>query len=217
MKTLRLLYTPQTPEEGGIARDDAQIVNITDSRQEERLEPPQEQSLTPGLDPPTRDAGLDSDRTPLDRHELSRDDRRTNEERLNTLEQVFRSAVLERELALTLAGRPLVSGAVNQLIKLWRDDFDVYEEDGAIKISTRDGQTVPQAVTEWLASPEYSHFCKAASRGGTGAQGQATVSSSMHPVTPSNLGESIITQWRDAKPTRATLDESPGWGRPRRR
>ena len=41
-----------------------------------------------------------------------------------------------------LAGKPIIAGSVTQLIKLWRDELDVYEDDGAIKVATRDGRTV---------------------------------------------------------------------------
>ena len=78
--------------------------------------------------------------------------------------------VRDRELATALAGKPLVAGAAAQLIRLWRDDFDVYEEDGRYKVAARDGRTVARSVADWLASPEYSHFCLPSSRGGTGAR-----------------------------------------------
>ena len=87
--------------------------------------------------------------------------------RVAELEQTCKSAVRERELATALAGRPLVAGAAAQLIRLWRDDFDVYEEGGAYKVSAKDGRTVGQVVGDWLTSSEYSHFCLPTSRGGT--------------------------------------------------
>ena len=65
------------------------------------------------------------------------------------------------EILLTaLAGRPLVAGATTQLLKLWRDDFDVIEEDGKHRVCLCDGLTIDQAVAERLASAEYEpHFC----------------------------------------------------------
>src|SRR5262245_47811792 len=39
-------------------------------------------------------------------------------------ERALRAALQEKELATALAGRPLVPGGSDQLIRLWRDDFD---------------------------------------------------------------------------------------------
>ncbi|MEO6808393.1 MAG: hypothetical protein ABI353_04705, partial [Isosphaeraceae bacterium] len=82
-------------------------------------------------------------------------------------ERAFKETLRERELAKALAGRPLVPGGAEQLIKLWRDDFDVIEEGGEFKVSGRDGRRVSEAVAERLSSPEYAHFCPPTSRGGT--------------------------------------------------
>ena len=120
------------------------------------------------------------------------------DQRLAELERSCKAAVRERELATALAGRPLVAGAAAQLVRLWRDDFDVYEEDGSYKVSSKDGRAVAQVVGDWLASAEYSHFCLPTSRGGTGAKdanrpagGSATTS------TPKTLGEAIVMKWRE--------------------
>ena len=120
------------------------------------------------------------------------------DQRVAELEQSCKSAVRERELATALAGRPLVAGAAGQLIRLWRDDFDVYEEGGSYKVSAKDGRTVGQVVGEWLASSEYSHFCLPTSRGGTGARDANRPSGGGPPAAaPKNLGESIVMKWRE--------------------
>ena len=98
--------------------------------------------------------------------ELAARDRKVAE-----LERAYRAALRDRELATALAGKPLVAGAAAQLIKLWRDDFDVYEEDGEYRVTARDGRAVDQAVAERLAGAEYAHFCLPSSRGGAGAKG----------------------------------------------
>lgn len=85
-------------------------------------------------------------------------------------ERAFKETLRERELAKALAGRPLVPGGAEQLIKLWRDDFDVIEQEGEFKVSARDGRQVGQAVAERLSSPEYAHFCPPTSKGGTAAR-----------------------------------------------
>jgi hypothetical protein len=123
--------------------------------------------------------------------------------RLAELERSCKAAVRDRELATALAGKPLVDGAAAQLIKLWREEFDVYEEEGGYKVSARDGRTVVQVVADWLASPEYAHFCLPTSRGGTGARGANRPSvGAAAPSAPRNLGESIVMKWREESAAR---------------
>lgn len=87
------------------------------------------------------------------------------------LESVYRKALRDRELATSLAGKPLVAGAAVQLIRLWSDDLDVYEESGEYRVAARDGRTVAQWVADRLGKPDYAHFCLPPSRGGSGAKG----------------------------------------------
>jgi hypothetical protein len=132
------------------------------------------------------------------------------------LERAYKAALRDRELATALVGKPLVAGAAAQLIKLWRDDFEVVDEDGEIRILARDGRGVEQAVAERLAGPEFAHFCLPSSRGGTGARGQnRSASSAPPPAGPRTLGEAVVMQWREAS-SRAEGPPSPaGWGRRR--
>jgi hypothetical protein len=130
--------------------------------------------------------------------ELSERDRRLTE-----LDRACKLAICERDLATVLAGRPLVSGAASQLIKLWRDDFDVYDEGGSYKVMARDGRPVEQVVSQLLSSPEYSHFCVPSSRGGTGAQGSSRPhDAGVSLKTPKNLGEAVVMRWREESATR---------------
>jgi hypothetical protein len=118
--------------------------------------------------------------------------------RLADLEKSCKAAVRDRELATALAGKPLVAGAANQLIKLWRDEFEAYEDGGSYKVACRDGRTIGQVVNDWLASPEYSHFCLPTSRGGTGARDANRPGGNTSPQgEPRNLGESIVMKWRE--------------------
>jgi hypothetical protein len=163
-----------------------------------------ERGLEPGCrdeepEPVSRrpDPGLQGREAQIAREFAARD------QRLAELEQNCKSAVRERELATALAGRPLVAGAAAQLIKLWSDHFDVYEEGGAYKVSAKDGRTVGQVVGDWLASAEYSHFCLPTSRGGTGARDANRPSSGVALAgAPKNLGESIVMRWRDESAAR---------------
>jgi hypothetical protein len=132
------------------------------------------------------------------------------------LERAYKSALRDRELATALVGKSLVAGAASQLIKLWRDDFEVVDEDGEIRILARDGRGVEQAVAERLAGPEFAHFCLPSSRGGTGARGQnRSASPAPPPAGPRTLGEAVVMQWREAA-SRSEGPPSPaGWGRRR--
>lgn len=131
------------------------------------------------------------------------------------LESSYRKALRDRELATALAGKPLVAGAAGQLITLWRDDFDVYEESGEYKVAARDGRAVAQWVADRLKGDDHAHFCLPSSRGGTGAKGlsQSGPSGGAAPAAKT-LGEAVISQWRESAATRgAPTPGLGGWGR----
>ena len=124
-----------------------------------------------------------------------------------------KNALRDRELAVALAGKPLVPGAAKQLIKLWGDQFDVHEDQGELKVSTRDGRDASRAVDEWLSSSDYAHFRQASSRGGTATTTSAGVSAPP-PATPKTLGESLVRQWRENTSRAAAESSAPiGLGR----
>jgi hypothetical protein len=123
------------------------------------------------------------------------------ERRLDDLERDYRGALLDRELATALAGKPLIPGAAAQLIKLWREDFEVYDDGGERKVASRDGQAVAEAVAQRLASPEYGHFCQPSSRGGTAARG-INRPAPPPPAGPRTLGKAAVQQWHEAAASR---------------
>ena len=131
------------------------------------------------------------------------------------LESAYRKALRDRELATALADKPLVSGAAGQLIKLWREDFDVYEESGEYKIAARDGRTVTQWVAERLGGNDYAHFCLPSTRGGAGAKGLSQSGEAVGAAPAAKtLGEAVISQWRESAAVRpATAPGLAGWGR----
>jgi len=100
-------------------------------------------------------------------------------------------------------------GRLGNLIKLWSDDFDVYEESGEYKVVSRDGRPVSQLGRERLGGPEFAHFCLPSSRGGSGARGLSQ-SGAAARVTPATLtlGEAIISQWRESPA--ASVIPTPG-------
>ena len=132
------------------------------------------------------------------------------------LERAYKSALRDRELATALVGRPLVSGAASQLIKLWRDDFEVIDDDGEVRVVARDGRDIERAVADRLAGPEFAHFCLPSSRGGTGARGQnRSAAPAPPPPGPRTLGEAVLMQWREAASRTEGPPSPAGWGRRR--
>jgi hypothetical protein len=114
-------------------------------------------------------------------------------------EGACKAALREKELAAALAGRPLVPGAAPQLIKLWRDELNVIDEANGPRVTSRDGRSVAEAVASWLSSPEYAHFSRPSSRGGTTPPGDSRSTGTAPPRnTPRTLGDAILDQWREA-------------------
>ncbi len=138
------------------------------------------------------------------------------EQKSSELERAYKAALRDRELATALVGKPLVPGAALQLIKLWRDDFEVIDEDGQIRILARDGRAVDKTIESRLAGTEFAHFCLPSSRGGTSSKGQNRSSEpGPRPSGPKNLGEAVLLQWREtASKAQASLTPA-GWGRRR--
>ncbi len=138
------------------------------------------------------------------------------EQKAAELERAYKAALRDRELATALVGKPLVAGAAAQLIKLWRDDFEVVDDDGEIQILARDGRGVEQAVAERLSGAEFAHFCLPSSRGGTGAKGQNRSATTVAPPAgPRTLGEAILQQWRETASRPQTSTTPTAWGRRR--
>ncbi len=142
--------------------------------------------------------------------ELAAKDRKAAE-----LEHAYKAALRDRELATALVGKPLVPGAAAQLIRLLRDEFEVVDEGGSIRILARDGRDVARAVADHLAGPEFAHFCLPSSRGGTGARGQnRSATPAAPPERPKTLGEAVVLQWREAARSQSP-PPAAGWGRRR--
>jgi hypothetical protein len=167
-------------------------------------------SLTDRKNKRSESGGRSDDREAFLTQEIASRDQKVAE-----LERAYRIALRDRALAVALCGRPLVAGAAAQLIRLWQDDFDVYEENGDYQISARDGRTIEQAVTDWLARPDYAHFCLPSSRGGAGPkEGHRSAARSAVDGAPRNLGEAIVLQWRKEAVTRTNDPNRPiGLGR----
>ncbi len=138
------------------------------------------------------------------------------ERRAAEREGAYRSALRDREVATALVGRPLVPGAAQQLMKLWREEFDVLEDGGELRVADRQGRSVAKAVEGWLSGPEYAHFCQPMTRGGTAARGgNAPSPVSVIAPTPKTLGDAAVMRWQEAA-TRGMVGSTPvGLGRRR--
>ncbi len=135
--------------------------------------------------------------------------------RLSDLEASYRKAIGDRELATALTGKSLVPGAASQLIKLWRDELDVYEESGEFRVSARDGRTLDLWVADRLGGPDYAHFCLPTTRGGVKAKGLSQASATDERSSAARtLGEAVVSQWRESAASRASSRGGVvGWGR----
>ena len=123
--------------------------------------------------------------------------------RLSDLESSYRRAIGDRELATALTGKALVPGAASQLIKLWRDELDVYEESGEYRVAARDGRTLDLWVADRLGGPDYAHFCLPTTRGGVKAKGLSqTTATDGRPTGARTLGEAVVAQWRESSALR---------------
>ena len=130
-------------------------------------------------------------------------------------ERAFRTALRDREVATALVGRPLIPGAAAQLLKLWREEFDVHEDGGEFKVVDRQGRPAAKAVDAWLSGPDYAHFCRPASQGGTAARGGGRPATPPTAPAPKTLGEAALLRWQEAA-TRAAGPSAPiGLGRRR--
>lgn len=130
-------------------------------------------------------------------------------------ERAFRAALRDREVATALVGRPLLPGAASQLLKLWREEFEVYEDGGEFKVVDRLGRPAGKAVDAWLAGPDYAHFCQPSSRGGTAVKGGHRPAADGGTQAPKTLGEAALLRWQEAA-TKATGRSAPiGLGRRR--
>jgi hypothetical protein len=211
MRLCRILRSPDSEAEGG--QPSSEFVTISRAELDELRAKAAEglASRPEHNDPRTSRSEFDESREAVLSRELA-----VVEQKSAGLERAYQAALRDRELATALIGKSLVPGAASQLIKLWRDDFEVIDEDGEIRIMARDGRSVNQVVDDRLTGPDFAHFCLPSSRGGTGSKGQnRSTAPGPKPTAPKNLGEAILSQWREAASRPQPSLTSSGWGRRR--
>lgn len=118
-------------------------------------------------------------------------------QRLVQIEERAKRYALEGEVSRALAAHNLVSGGAEQLAHLWRSQFVVDTQGDSFAVRTPTFQSVGDFVSQQLARPEYAHFIRASSQGGT-ATGQTIQAAQTPPASPTpaaqprNMGEAVI-------------------------
>lgn len=135
-----------------------------------------------------------------DQVELGESGRLTSE--LSAMKRKCLNLAAERELALALAGEALIPGVTDQLVKLLKDRIVAEETaDHGIRVASRDGRPVGEAVKEWLGSPEYRHFRSASSRGGVLRKNESTMHAGSADFVADSSGRSlnelVIERWKN--------------------
>ncbi len=121
---------------------------------------------------------------------------------LSAMKRKCLTLAAERELALALAGEALIPGVTDQLVKLLKDRIVAEETaDQGIRVASRDGRPVGEAVKEWLGSPEYRHFRSASSRGGVLRKNESTMHAGSADFVADSSGRSlnelVIERWKN--------------------
>lgn len=98
-----------------------------------------------------------------------RDDRLAAEQKkFADFQDRYRKSERDRKFVSDLGslGIDLVEGAAEDLLGLWGGEFTAEEqEDGTLRVVTKDLKTPAQVLKERLTSKRYEHFVKAAARG----------------------------------------------------
>jgi hypothetical protein len=118
-------------------------------------------------------------------------------QKLTLVEERAKRYALDGELSRALAAHNLVQGGTEQLAHLWRNQFVVEAQGESFAVRTPTFQTTGEFVAQQLARPEYAHFLRASTQGGTatGQMIQATQTPSANPAPatqPRNMGEAVI-------------------------
>ncbi len=138
MSLYRILRSPE-PAEGGspgdddlvtISRQELDDLRVRATAAENRETTARADSHAFDSEPSARTSHEDVEARLRAREASYAEELAAQERKAAEWERAYKAAFRDRELAAALAGKPLVAGAAAQLIKLWCDDFDVYEEGG---------------------------------------------------------------------------------------
>jgi hypothetical protein len=126
--------------------------------------------------------------------------------KLAQIEDRAKRYALDGELSRSLAAHNLVQGGAEQLAQLWRSQFVVDAQGDSFAVRTPTFQAVSEFVQQQLARPEYAHFVRASTQGGT-STGQMVQAAQTPPSTPTpmpqprNMGEAVILHMQNLQKT----------------
>lgn len=118
-------------------------------------------------------------------------------QRFAQIEERAKRFALDNEISRALTTHNLVQGGAEQLTQLWRNQFVIDNQGDSFAVRTPTFQSVGEFISQQLARPEYAHFLRASSQGGTAA-GQPVQAAQTPPASPSpspqprNMGEAVI-------------------------
>ncbi len=121
----------------------------------------------------------------------------TERQRFSQIEERAKRYALDIEVSRALTAYNLVPGGSEQLSHLWCNQFVVDAQGESFAVRTPTFQSVGDFVSQQLARPEYAHFLRASTQGGT-ATGQTIQAAQTPPAGPTttpqprNMGEAVI-------------------------
>jgi hypothetical protein len=146
------------------------------------------------------------------------------EARLRTEERAKRYA-LDNELSKALAMHPILPGTADQLTTILRGQLQVQEEGDKYVVRTPTYVSAADHIAAMLAKPEFAHFLRPQSAGGTAGTG-ATQAEPTPPANrapdalPKTMGEAIILQIqaqqaaKGNQDSRTDMSQTFGLGKP---
>jgi hypothetical protein len=121
--------------------------------------------------------------------------------RLADTEARSKRSILDRELALAIAGGNVLDDWPPHLMRLWRDKFEVQPDGEGWKVTTLDGKSPAEFVKAELAKPEFSPLVRADGRGGAPKPGDPGGRAPAAPqgLDPSNPGHAALIRFHEAQ------------------
>jgi hypothetical protein len=106
-------------------------------------------------------------------------------------------SILDRELALAIAGGNVLDDWPPHLMRLWRDRFTVEPDGDSWTVRTLDGKSPAEFVKAQLALPEFSPLVRADGRGGAPRPGDPSGRAPEAPagLDPSKPGHAALSHY----------------------
>lgn len=117
----------------------------------------------------------------------------------------YRNAEKSRTITAALSGHQLAHAeAATDLLNLWANDFEVIDTpDGGLSVREKTSlRPAVEVIKERLASPRWSPYVAATSRGGGGPLAPGALPTGQTETPAANLGEHLLSQWNGRAQTR---------------